>query len=113
MANTVQVIGTAQVIVTEVAEQVIELAVPAAPATVQIATAGPQGTAGPSGIGSVLVDATTTANTIYVGIAAKDAAQSGAVWTITRSVFSAAGIRTSKGTAIGVTWTGRTTHTYA
>jgi len=63
--------------------------------------------------GVSLVDAISTANTIYVGIAAKGAAQSSAVWTITRSVFSAAGIRTSKGTATGVTWTGRTTHTYA
>lgn len=113
MANTVHIASTGQILVTEVAEQVIEVQAPATPATVEVITAGPQGVQGPSGIGSVLVDATTTANTIYVGIAAKGAAQFSAEWTITRSVFSAAGIRTSKGTATGVTWTGRTTQTYA
>ena len=113
MANTVHIASTGQILVTEVAEQVIEVQAPAMPATVEVITVGPQGVQGLSAIGSVLVDATTTANTIYVGIAAKGATQSSAVWTITRSVFSAAGIRTSKGTATGVTWTGRTTHTYA
>lgn len=73
---------------------------------------GVTGATGPSGIGSVLVDA-TTANTIYVGIAPNNASQSSAVWTITKTVFSSAGIRTSKLQAVGVTWTGRTGHTYS
>ena len=73
---------------------------------------GITGATGPSGIGSVLVDA-TTANTIYVGIAPNNASQSSAVWTITKTVFSSAGIRTSKLQAVGVTWTGRTGHTYS
>ena len=73
---------------------------------------GVTGATGPSGIGSVLVDA-TTASTIYVGIAPNNASQSSAVWTITKTVFNSAGIRTSKLQAVGVTWTGRTGHTYS
>lgn len=45
MSNTVEVTGTQQVLVTETAVNVIELQVPAAPATVEVVTAGPQGPA--------------------------------------------------------------------
>ena len=58
-----------------------------------------------------LVDA-STAGVIYVGTAAHGTAEGSAAWTITRSVFNAAGTRTSRGTATGVTWTGRASHTY-
>jgi hypothetical protein len=43
MANSVEVLSTGQVIVTEVAEQVIELTTAAQPLLVEVQTAGPQG----------------------------------------------------------------------
>lgn len=46
MANSVEVSSTGQVLVTEVAEQVIEITSPTAPLTVEVQTAGPQGAAG-------------------------------------------------------------------
>lgn len=56
---------------------------------------------------------TSTAGVIYVGEAIYNAAESSPVWTIVRSTYSPAGIRTGKGTATGVTWTGRAGHTYS
>lgn len=47
MSNSVELISTGQVVVQEVAEQVIELIAPAAPATVEVVTEGPQGAEGP------------------------------------------------------------------
>jgi len=41
--NSVEVISTGQVVITEVEEQVVEVTAPAAPAAVVVATAGPQG----------------------------------------------------------------------
>ena len=58
-----------------------------------------------------LIDAGTT-GVIYVGTAPPGALQTASSWTITRSQFSAAGIRTSRGRAIGVSWTGRASHVY-
>jgi hypothetical protein len=46
MANSVEVISTGQVVVTEVAEQAIELTTAAQPLLVEVQTAGPQGTGG-------------------------------------------------------------------
>lgn len=43
MANSVEVISTGQVIVTEVAEQAIEISTAAQPLLVEVQTAGPQG----------------------------------------------------------------------
>lgn len=107
--TTITVTGqTQQVVVQEVATNVIEVLTPAAPAVVEVVTDGPQG---PIRVGRVLTDA-TTAGTIYVGTAAGGTAESAAAWTITRSLYSAAGVRTSKGTATAVTWTGRSSHTY-
>jgi len=63
-------------------------------------------------VAAVRVDA-ATAGAVYVGRASYGAAEGSPVWTITRSTYSPAGIRTSKGTATAVTWTGRTSHTYA
>jgi hypothetical protein len=60
----------------------------------------------------VRVDASTV-GTIMIGKAPHGSAESAPVWAITRSTYSPAGIRTSKGTATAVTWTGRTSHTYA
>lgn len=45
MSNSVEVTGTQQVVVTEVATNVVEVAAPSAPAVVQVTTAGPQGPA--------------------------------------------------------------------
>ena len=58
-----------------------------------------------------LIDA-STAGAIYVGTAPAGTAEGDAAWTIIRSLFSAAGIRTGKGTSTNVTWTGRASHTY-
>lgn len=47
MANSVEITSTGQVLVSEIAEQTIELLAPAAPATVEVQTAGPQGPEAP------------------------------------------------------------------
>lgn len=49
MANSVEITNTGQVVVTEVAERVVEVISPTAPLTVEVQTAGPQG---PSGDGT-------------------------------------------------------------
>ncbi len=46
MANSIEVISTGQVIVTEVAEQAIEITTAAQPLLVEVQTAGPQGPSG-------------------------------------------------------------------
>jgi len=56
---------------------------------------------------------TSTAGVIYVGQAIHGAAEGSPVWTITRSTYSAAGLRTSKLQAVAVTWTGRVSHSYS
>lgn len=73
---------------------------------------GPQGQIGPQGIGEVLIDGSAL-STIYVGTAERYSSTSSPVWRITRSIFNSVGVRTSRTQAANVTWTGRTTHTYA
>jgi hypothetical protein len=46
MANSVEVLSSGQVVVTEVAEQVIEIRTATTPLTVEVATEGPQGPEG-------------------------------------------------------------------
>lgn len=46
MANSVEVLSTGQVLVTEVAEQAIALTTAAQPLVVEVQTAGPQGASG-------------------------------------------------------------------
>lgn len=121
MSNTVEIIGTQQVLVTETAVNVVELVVPALAAIVEVSTAGPAGPAGANGtpgaagadapVKTVKID-TATSGTIYVGKALQGSAESSAVWTVKRSLFNAAGVRTSIGSAVNVTWTGRSGHTY-
>lgn len=53
MSNSVEVIGTQQVVITEVATNVVEVMVPAAPAVVQVTTAGPQGPTGPAAVANL------------------------------------------------------------
>jgi hypothetical protein len=60
----------------------------------------------------VHVDALTV-GIIYVGTAPVGSSTNAPAWTIIKTTYSAAGIRTSKGTATGVTWTGRASHTYS
>ena len=63
MANSVEVISTGQVVVTEVAEQAIEVTTAAQPLLVEVQTAGPQGPPAPAyGLGD-LTDVNTTAKT--------------------------------------------------
>lgn len=60
MANSVEVISTGQVVITEVAEHAIELTTAAQPLLVEVQTAGPQGpVASPYGLGD-LIDVNTT-----------------------------------------------------
>ena len=65
-----------------------------------------------SGAHQTLVDA-STAGVIYTGTAPTGTAQSANGWTITRSTFNTAGIRTARGQATGVSWTGRASHSYS
>lgn len=60
MSNSVELVSTGQVVVTEVTEQVIEVQTPAAPVTVEVVTAGPQGPAGVSAFLSGMEDVDTT-----------------------------------------------------
>jgi hypothetical protein len=53
MSNTVEIIGTQQVLVAETAVNVIELTAPSQPAVVEVATAGPQGAPGTSGVSTL------------------------------------------------------------
>lgn len=55
---------------------------------------------------------TDTQGVIYVGRGVYGLAESSVGWTITRTTYNIAGVRQSKGTATGVTWTGRAGHTY-
>ena len=50
MANTAAVVSTGQIIITEVAERVVEITTPGTPALVEIAVEGPKGIQGPQGI---------------------------------------------------------------
>jgi hypothetical protein len=78
-----------------------------------IDSTGPQGPPGSSAAAqSVLID-TTTLGTIYVGRAASGSSEGESVWTIVRTIYSTAGIRTSKGTSVNVAWTGRASATYS
>jgi hypothetical protein len=61
---------------------------------------------------AVRIDSTSTANTIYVGKAPAGSSESSAVWSITRTQFSAAGVQVSSSSLSSVTWAGRTTHAY-
>lgn len=61
MANSVEVISTGQVIVTEVAEQAIEITTAAQPVLVEVQTAGPQGPEAPPYALGDLTDVNTTA----------------------------------------------------
>jgi hypothetical protein len=65
----------------------------------------------PDALRTGLIDATSP-NTIYVGRAVRGSAPALSVWTITRTTYSTAGLRLTKGTATAVTWTGRTSHSY-
>jgi hypothetical protein len=79
---------------------------------VEIFYPGPQGPPGSGGSHlSVRVDASTP-GVIYVGTAPDGAAPGSNVWIVTRSLFSLAGVRTSRGRATGTTWTNRALHTY-
>lgn len=59
MSNTVQVVGTQQVVIQETAAQVVEVISPAQPAVVEVATAGPQGVGGVTTL-AALEDVNTT-----------------------------------------------------
>lgn len=53
MSNSVEVIGAHQVVITELATNVVEVTAPAAPAVVQVTTAGPQGARGPAAVSNL------------------------------------------------------------
>lgn len=87
---------------------VVKVTVPSGPAVVRVATPGPPG---PLRIGQVRVDA-DTAGIVYVGSAPFGADESDEAWAITKSTFSSAGVRISKGQAVAVAWTNRETAIY-
>lgn len=60
MANTVEVVSTGQVLVTQVTEQAIEVQAPGSPLVVEVVTAGPQGPAGDVATLGALNDVDTT-----------------------------------------------------
>lgn len=62
-------------------------------------------------IAAIRVDAETS-GAIYTGRASYGSSESSPVWTVTRSLFNPAGIRTAKGTAVNVTWAARASATY-
>lgn len=107
--TTAEVLSTQQVVITETAVNVLEVTAPTSPAVVEVVTEGPQGAASlPT---AVRIDTITT-GTVYTGKAPNGASESAATWIITRTTYNAAGARQAKGTATGVTWTGRAGHTY-
>lgn len=63
-------------------------------------------------ISEVRID-TSNQGVIYVGQAIHGAVESTPVWKVTRSIYNASGVRTSKGVAFNVAWTARTTATYS
>lgn len=77
MSNSVELVSTGQVVVTEVTEQVIEVQTPAAPVTVEVVTAGPQGPAGYVGALGDITDV-ETAGAVNKSVLYYDAASS--VW---------------------------------
>jgi hypothetical protein len=79
---------------------------------IDLAIAEEDGSAGTAGAArAVRVDA-GPAGSIYVGTAPSGSSESASIWTIVYSQFNSAGIKTSEGTAVNTTWTGRTGHTY-
>lgn len=63
MSNSVEIISTQQVLVTQISEQVVEVTAPSAPATVEVITAGPQGPSGGVSTLAALNDVDVTART--------------------------------------------------
>jgi len=61
MSNTVEVVSTGQVVVSEVAEQVIEIITSSQARTVEVQTAGPQGPTAPAYALGDLTDVVATA----------------------------------------------------
>lgn len=107
-----------QIFITETAQPSIEVAAgvnaelqvlqPSAPATIEVSVPGPQGPLFPK----MLKIDSSVSNTIYVGLAEYDTAEADPAWIITRTTYNTAGVRTAKGVANNVTWTGRAGHTY-
>ncbi len=89
--------------------QVVEIDQPTQVETVEIITPGRQGPAAASA--EIRIDASAV-GIVIVGRAPGGSAESAPTWTITRTTYSPAGIRTGKATATGVTWTGRASHSY-
>lgn len=55
----------------------------------------------------------STAGTIYAGTAPFGTDETAAAWIIVKAVFNAAGLRTSKGSAVNIAWSARSTATYS
>lgn len=91
---------------------VVEVSAPSVPSVIEVEVPGPQGPIGPIRQPDALRIDTSASGVVFTGKAPNGAAEDAAVWTITRTIYNAAGVRQSKGTATGVTWTGRAGHTY-
>lgn len=77
---------------------------------VEVIHPGPQG---PALLPAITRVDTNTPGIVYVGRAPYGTSETAPTWTITRSLFSAAGVRVSKGQAVAVAWTDRETATYS
>lgn len=89
--------------------KLVRASIPQQAKIVRVSTPGVQG---PLRLGRVRVDADAQ-GILFIGTAPLDTPENAADWKITRSIFSPAGIRIGRGTAIGVTWTGRANHSYS
>lgn len=113
---------TPQVLVTQSAQStveiiaanpsVVEVSAPSIPSVIEIEVPGPQGPIGPIRQPDRLHIDTSVSGIVFTGKAVNGSLDDSPAWTITRTTYNAAGVRQSKGTATGVTWTGRAGHTY-
>ena len=91
---------------------IARVTVPSGPIIARVATPGPPGEQGsPAPLKSVRIDS-STANVIYAGKAPSGSSESAAVWTITRALFTSAGVLVGSSSVSAATWTGRAGHIY-
>lgn len=99
-----------EVAIIQATQAVVDIFGPDMPSIIEISVAGPQGPA--TLPRSIRIDADIP-GIIYEGIAQNNASELEEVWSITRTAYNSTGLRQAQGTAHGVTWTGRTGHTYS
>lgn len=106
--------GSSQAVVesTPASTTAVEVTAPSNPVVVEVSVPGPQGPIGPTALPDATRIDASTIGVIYAGRAVNGSPETAAVWTVVKTTYSPAGIRLTRGTATGVTWTGRAGHTY-